>query len=137
MRDRFFEGRAAKREIAGLAPIFDRGLREASLGEMMGDQLRLGLDDIREFFAQGFGDAAVQDLPPALQEALVSRVLHQRVLEDVTSVGRIAGAEDEFSRLPESRSLRTTALRPIEAPKAVVCYVRNTSIARVSPTSIF
>src|SRR5271166_4203062 len=68
MRDRLLERRAMKREIARLAPIFDRGLGEARLREVMSDQFRFSLDDTSEFFAQGFGDALMQDLPPAPQQ---------------------------------------------------------------------
>jgi len=31
---------------------------------MLGDQFRLGVDDVGEFIAKGLSDALVQDLPP-------------------------------------------------------------------------
>ncbi len=37
MRDRLLEGRAPKREVAGFAPIFDRGRGEARLREVVGE----------------------------------------------------------------------------------------------------
>ena len=83
MRDSLLERRATQGEIACLAPIFDRRFNEAGLREVVGEQFRLGIDDGREFFAQGLGDATVQDLPAAPQEALVGSVLNQRVLERV------------------------------------------------------
>ena len=99
MRDRLLKGRAAKREIARLAPVFNRGLGEARLGEVMGDQFRFSLDDTREFFAQGFGDAPMQDLPPAPQQAFVGRVLHERVLEAVACFGRGSVAKHQLGFL--------------------------------------
>ena len=39
---------------------------------MMGDEFRLGR---RELSAQGIGDLAVQDLPPAPEQGFVGRVL--------------------------------------------------------------
>ena len=42
MGDRLLEGRAAQSLVAGLAPPFDREIVEAGLGEMMGDDFRLG-----------------------------------------------------------------------------------------------
>jgi hypothetical protein len=53
-------------EVARLAPIFDHGLGEARLREVVSEQFRLGIDNGREFFAQSLGDAQVQDLPAAL-----------------------------------------------------------------------
>jgi hypothetical protein len=66
MRDRLLEGRAPKREIAGLAPPFDREIVEARFGEMMGDRLGFG----RCAFAQDFRRAAVQRLAAALEQAV-------------------------------------------------------------------
>ena len=62
---------------------------------MMGEEFRLGLHDIGELFAQDFGDALMQDLPAALQEALIGRVLYQRVLEAVARLGRGPVAEHQ------------------------------------------
>ena len=79
-----FRGRAAQGLVARLAPPFDREIVEAGLGEMMGDDLGLRRRALG-IFAQDFGGAAVQ--------ALVGRVLDQRMLE---AIGRLrAGALDE------------------------------------------
>ena len=62
----------------------------------MGDEFRLGRRDRRELIAQGIGDLPVQDLPPALEQGFVGRVLNQRVLEGVARIGRRAGAEQQL-----------------------------------------
>ena len=87
MGDRLLEGRAAKRLVAGLAPPFDREVVEAGFGEMVGDDFWLGLGALG-LVAQDFGGAAVQRLAAALEQALVGRVLDQRVLE---AIGRLRG----------------------------------------------
>jgi len=61
------EGRETQGLIAGPAPPFDSGLVEPGLGEMMGDEFRLGRSDRRGLSAQGIGDLPVQDLPPAFE----------------------------------------------------------------------
>ena len=92
MGDRLLEGRAAQRLIARFAPPFDREIVEAGLGEMMGDDFRLGRSALG-FVAQDFGGAAMQRLAMALEQALVGRVLDQRVLEAIARLQ--AGALDE------------------------------------------
>jgi hypothetical protein len=56
--------------------------------ETMGDKFRFGCRDRRELSAQGIGDLAVQDLPPAPEQGFVGRVLDQRVLEGSATHGR-------------------------------------------------
>jgi len=62
----------------------------------MGDEFRLGRRGRRELSAQDIGDLPVQDLPPALEQGFVSRVLDQRMLEGVARIGRRAGAEQQL-----------------------------------------
>ena len=62
----------------------------------MGDEFRLGGCDRRELSAQGIGDLPVQDLPPALEEGFIGRVLDQRMLERVARIGRCARAEQQL-----------------------------------------
>ena len=78
MRDRLLEGRATERLVASLAPPFDGEIVEAGLGEMMGDRFGLGVRT-----SQRLGRAAVKRLAAALEQALVGRVLDQRVLEAI------------------------------------------------------
>ena len=49
---------------------------------------RLGLGDDRELLAQDIADVPVQQLPAALEQALVSRFLNQRMLEAVARFRR-------------------------------------------------
>ena len=88
MGDRLLEGRTAERLVARLPPPFDGEIVETSLGEMMGDRFGLGVR-----VAQRLGGAAVKRLAAALEQALVGRVLDQRVLETVGGGRR--GAVDE------------------------------------------
>ena len=86
MGDRLLEGGAAQGLVAGLAPPFDREIVEAGLREMMGDRFGFG----RCAFAQDFGCAAMQRLAAALEQAVVGRVLDQRVLEAIVGLRRSA-----------------------------------------------
>ena len=86
MGDRLLERRAAQGLVARLAPPFDREIVEAGLGEMMGDRLGFG----RRAVAQDFGSPRVQRLAAALEQAVVGRVLDQRVLEAVGRLRSIA-----------------------------------------------
>ena len=82
MGDRFLERRAAQRLVARLAPPLDRQIVETRLGEMMGDCFGLGRSALW-LITQDFGGAAVQRLPATLEQAVVGRVLDQRVLEAI------------------------------------------------------
>ena len=85
---RFRERRALQRALPRLAPPFDRRFGESSLREMMRQQFRLGCCPGREAVAQRFGNMAVQDLPSALEEVLISCVLDEGVLETVVRFRR-------------------------------------------------
>ena len=91
MGDRLLEGRAAQRLVARLAPPFDGEIVETGLGEMMGDRLGLGACAS----TQHLGGAAMQRLAAALEQAVVGRVLDQRVLEAIVGLG---GAPSTNSR---------------------------------------
>ena len=92
MGDRLLEGGAAKGLVARLAPPFDGEIVEAGLGEMMGDRPQAQPRRARAV-AQDFGGAAMQRLAAALEQAVVGRVLDQRVLEAIG--GGRSGALDE------------------------------------------
>ena len=94
MGDRLLEGRAAQGLVARLAPPFDRKVVEAGLGEMMGDDFRLGCGALG-LIAQDFGGAAVQRLPAALEQAVVGGVLDQRVLEAIIRLEAGALGDEE------------------------------------------
>ena len=105
MGDRLLEGRAAQRLVARLAPPFDREVVEAGLGEMMGDDFRLGRGALG-LIAQDFRGAAVQRLAAALEQAVVGRVLDQRVLEAIVRLmARALGDEEVRAGEPVERGL--------------------------------
>ena len=85
MGDRLLEGGAAKRLVARLAPPFDREIVEAGFGEMMGDDFRFGRRALR-LIAKDFARATVRRLAAALEQAVIGRVLDQRVLEAIIGV---------------------------------------------------
>jgi hypothetical protein len=61
-----------------------------------GEQRRLRRDDLREPAFEGGSDMGMELLPPAAQQAVISCVLHQRVLEGVLGVGRGASPVDQL-----------------------------------------
>src|SRR5271167_3168810 len=85
MGDRLGEGRAAQSLIAGPAPPFDREIVEAGLSEMMRDRFRLDRRTLR-LIAQDFTRAAMQRLPPALEQTVIRGVPDQRVLEAIVGL---------------------------------------------------
>ena len=56
----------------------------------------IGGDNLGKPALQRRGDTAVQLLTPAAQQGAVCRVLHQRVLEGVLSIGRRTAPEDQL-----------------------------------------
>jgi hypothetical protein len=116
MGDRFLEGGAAKGLIARVAPPFDREVVEAGLGEVMGDDLRLGRGALA-VLAQDFSGAAVQRLAAALEQAVVGRVLDKRVLE---AIGRPrVGALAMRRSAPASRSSADWRAKSSTSPTAL------------------
>jgi hypothetical protein len=51
--------------------------------QMMGEKFGLPFDEVGKLPFQSCGNATVQLLPPATQQIVVDRVLHQRMLEQV------------------------------------------------------
>src|SRR5262249_8825143 len=99
VRDRLVVGGSVQGPVTRLNSPFDGRFVEPRLREMMGDDLRLNLGYCLKPVAQGLGNALVQHLAAALEQVLVGRVLHQRVLEAVDGFGRISAAEYEFRLL--------------------------------------
>ena len=109
----FNQRRALQRPLSRFAPPFDRSLGQARLREVMREQLRLGRSGGGKLVAQNLGDAAVQDLAPALEQILVSRVLDQRVLEAIFGFGRQAlHQQDVGFGEPFQRDLQRRVLHP-------------------------
>jgi hypothetical protein len=68
---------------AGAAPPLDCLIGQASLCEMMRQELRLRTGNIGEFLLKNSADPRVQLPAPAAQQSAVGSVPHKRVLEDV------------------------------------------------------
>jgi hypothetical protein len=80
-----------------LEPLLDRAFGVASRRQVMGEQLRLALDEIGEMLFQCRPDARAQFLPSPAQQGRVGSVLHQRVLKQVGGVRNRAAAKQEPS----------------------------------------
>jgi hypothetical protein len=57
---------------------------------MMRQRFRLGRGRIGETIEQDFGDTAMQNLAPALEQVLIGRVLDQRMFEPIVGLRRQA-----------------------------------------------
>jgi len=58
-----------------------RLLGQSRLGEMLGEQFGLRLDDVGKAGFEEAGDLRVKFLPSAAQQARIGDIAHQRVLE--------------------------------------------------------
>jgi aryl carrier-like protein len=103
MADRF--GVGAPRGIlpAGLEPIWERFPGLPGFGEVVRQQVWLGLPGIGKLLFQHPGHGLVQLLAAALQQRLVSRIADQGMLEHVARLRRQAAAKDQlgFEQLVE------------------------------------
>ena len=119
MGDRLLKRRAAERLVARLAPPFDSEIVEAGLGEMPSDELRLGRRALG-LVAQNLRGAAVQRLAAALEQALVCRILDQRVLEAIGRPRRRALDDEEVGLgEPVERGLQAAVVdRRLQLAKA-------------------
>ena len=102
MGDGLRQSHALQRQLASGLPERNGGFGKARGGEVMRQHLGFGGLDVREALLDHAGDLAVQLLSAALEQQVVSRVLHQRVLEGVDGIGRRATTEGQ-SRLAQSR----------------------------------
>jgi hypothetical protein len=94
------EGQALQRQLARRLPKRNGGFGKACFGEVMRQHLGFGGLDVREALLDHAGDLAVQLSAPALEQRVVSRVLHQRVLKGVEGIRRRAATEGQ-SRLAQ------------------------------------
>src|SRR5499433_1702105 len=85
--------------MASLEPVIDGGFNEAGLREVVCHDFRLARHDVGKALLEYARNLAVQLLPAALEQALISRVPHERVLEAVNGIWRLATAEHELGLL--------------------------------------
>src|ERR1700735_5187462 len=90
MGHRLLEGRTAQCVLPRIAPPFDFQPFGAGGSEMISDRLRFRLSS-----NQRRGCAFVQRLTAASQEAVIGRVLNQRMLEAVGHLRRISVDEQK------------------------------------------
>ena len=89
----------------------DGRLRHAGFGEVVGEQLGLGRGESGDSSSSACGDPAVESRRAAAQQGAVGRVLHERVLEAVARLGRLAAADEE------ARLLELSQRRPQRRPR--------------------
>ena len=94
----FDQGRAFQRALSGFAPQARGLLDQPGLGAMARKQLRLVCENLGELTLEGFGDTSVQRTSSLAQQRAVGRVLHQRVLEQITCMRRYSLPEQQTSR---------------------------------------
>ena len=82
------------------------------------DHLGLGRDALGEALLQHLGDARVELLARALEQRLVRRLLHQRVLEGVRRLGRLAALEEDLRVDQPREPLAQAPPRPCPATAA-------------------
>ena len=87
MGNRFGIGGAAQCLLAGLAPPVQRCSTHPRLGEVVSQNFGLGIGDDWKSVAQDVADVLVDQLPPALEQALVSRFLDKRMADNIRVVG--------------------------------------------------
>ena len=96
LRGRLDHGRPVQREAPGFRPIRRRLVGNARLDVVMRQRSRRSRHDVGKAVFEHAGDLGMQELAPAAQQAVVGRVLHERVLEPVSGVGRRAALEDQL-----------------------------------------
>ena len=96
MVDRFDVRRLARRGRAGFVPVRDRLRRTVRFGVVMGHQLRLRARHLGKAILQQLCRLLVILLAGALQQRLVSRILDQRMLEQVARPRRAAALVEQL-----------------------------------------
>src|SRR6266567_1576161 len=104
MSDRFDTGRLRRGLLAGAGPILNRFFNEPRLGVMLRKDLGLCVPDFSEMGFESLADFRTQLFPGTAQKALVSSILHERVLEAVNRVRRHASLEHQLGSDQPSES---------------------------------
>ena len=80
--------RAFQRVLAGLAPPLEGHRVQPRFSEVICQDFRLGPGDDRKLVAQDFANVLMEQLPAALEQALVGRFLNERMLEAIAHFRR-------------------------------------------------
>ena len=92
-------GRKLKCPLSDLPPPLHRSFGGTRLGEVMREHFGFALGHMPELILQNIGDAAVKFLSLTMKEHVVSSILHERMLEDVSRVGRLAAHMNKLRTL--------------------------------------
>src|SRR4051794_30820221 len=92
-------GRAAERAFSSLEPIVGRLLEHAGFGEMVRKDFRVVHDGILESVLKGARYLSMKLPSPSLQQALVSRIPDQCMLEAVHCIRQLTLAENKSGLL--------------------------------------
>jgi hypothetical protein len=76
--------------LSSLEPVIDGGFNKAGFREVVCHDFRLACYYVGEPLLECARNLAVQLLPAALEQALIGRIPHQRVLEAVDGFRRLA-----------------------------------------------
>src|SRR5262245_39112504 len=88
--------RAAEREMTSLEPIVDGRVNEAGFREVVRHDFGLARRDLGKLLLEGARNLAMQLMPSALEQALIGRIPHKRMLEAVDGFRRLAAAEHQL-----------------------------------------
>ena len=78
------------------APIIDRGLDEAGLGEVISHNLRLGCHNIGITLFESACNVAMQLLATTPHKTCVGSLLHERMLEQVRGIRRCSTLKNQL-----------------------------------------
>ena len=115
-----------QRPLSSLAPQSRSLLDQSGLGAVTRQQFGLVLGNLGELALESFGDASVKRASRLAQQRAVGRVLHQRVLEQISRVRRHA--------LPEQQTCRNeTVERRLEFRFRLARHRSQQSMRKLSP----
>src|SRR6185295_12535062 len=105
LAERELEAQLARIPLCTRRPRFQKGDRLRELSDRLlvrRPQLRLALDPLGKLLPEHVEDPPVELLARALEQRLVRRLLHERVLERVRRLRRLAALEHDL-RVDETR----------------------------------
>src|SRR6516162_505337 len=94
---------ALQRLLARLAPPLQGYLAQPGFSKMVCHDFRLGLGNNWKLVAQDIADLLMEQLPAALEQALVGRLLNKRMFKAIASFRRCPPAQQELGlfQLPQ------------------------------------
>src|SRR5271163_3070603 len=105
MVNRLGVGGLLDRALSSYSQVLSGLLGPSGLCEVVGDHFGLRSNCLRELILKSSSDATMELASFAARKRGIRRILNQRVLENVSGVGRFSPNEDEF-RSGKSRKRR-------------------------------